>query len=131
MQWFSFEIVWRDALLGAILPTRTRPDGVVVPGLNALNLQPFWTQFAAAAPLTLRVGLRATVWLLTWLPGPLGFGWRVLAQLPPGERDAYVQHLTTCDVWLVRQLADTLKIVASFAYFQDAGVRARIDGDRA
>lgn len=126
MAWTQAETAWRDALFGAMLPRGVRPERR--PGFADLDLAAFWPRFDDAAPWTLRWGVRASVWALTWLPGPLGFGWRPVARLPLEVRDRYVTALLESDRWIVRQLTDTLKIVLCFAYFQDPSVRARLDG---
>ncbi|MBM4344324.1 MAG: hypothetical protein FJ100_13220 [Deltaproteobacteria bacterium] len=125
MAWTHAETAWRDALFGAMLPRGVGRSGR--PGFADLDLAAFWSRFERAAPWTLRWGLRASVWLLTWLPGPLGFGWRSVARLRADDRDRYVAMLLDSDHWVLRQLADTLKIVSCFAYFQDPAVRARVD----
>ncbi len=125
MAWTHAETAWRDALFGAMLP---RSAGIAGrPGFADLDLTAFWPRFDAAAPWTLRWGLRASVWLLTWLPGPLGFGWRPVSRLPSDAKDRYVAGLLESDRWLLRQLADTAKIVLCFAYFQDEAIRRRLD----
>lgn len=71
------------------LPERRWRDGIVtsvVPG--AANLAHVWAHFDRAAPRVVRLGLRAGVWALTWLP--LLLEGRPLHRLPRPLRERYL-----------------------------------------
>lgn len=123
MNWFAFELRWRDALLAALLPSATAG----LPGIGQLDLGGFWREFARRAPWTLRVGLRAIVWALTWLPLYRGLDLRPLHRLGPAQRQAFLQRAADSKLFVLRQLLATLKVVAAFGYFADPGVRAAFD----
>ncbi len=140
MNWFAFELRWRDALLAALLPAgpaRSAGPGhwagqghavaQGLPGIGELDLREFWREFAVRAPWTLRVGLRAIVWTLTWLPVCLGLGLRPLHRLSPARQQAFLQRLADSRLYLLRQLPATLKVVAAFGYFADPAVRAAFE----
>lgn len=124
MRWLSFERRWRDALLAAMLP-RLRPDGL--PGLAEVDARDFWPRFHAAAPPALRAGLRAAVWLLTFAPLFLAGRPRTFAALAPRDRDRLLRRAARHRSYVLRQAVLALKVVASFAYFEDERVRARFE----
>ena len=103
----------------------TRSDG---PALANLDLAAFWTRFQGAAPPLLRLGLRASVWLLTLGPPVLIGRWRPFHRLPAADQDRLLVRLLDHPAYLARQLALVLKLVASFAWFQDEGTREWVDG---
>lgn len=117
--WFGPERRLRDAVLGAMIPAHGGR-----PGLGDRSMDAFWTTFAAAAPPLLRIGLRAAVWAvgLRALLGGRPFRWRDAA-----GRQAVLAALDGSRWYLVRQLANTLKVVACFAYGADPALRVAWD----
>jgi hypothetical protein len=105
----------RDALVRAILGRpRTLPD----PG--AVDLGPFWTSFDRDAPLHLRAGFGAAqVLLCSVLPRRLGY-LRGLAALPVADRERVLGHAAASPV--LAPVLEVAKVVACFAYFEDADV---------
>lgn len=108
----AWETRWRDTIFAAALPADA-------------DLQDFWPRFAAAAPWTLALGLRAAVWLLWLCPPALGLGPRSFGQLTLAERHRVLERCAESPLFLPRQLAEIIKVVASFGYFSSADVRAR------
>jgi len=121
--WLSFEKRWLHHLLGAVVPAQ--PD-CRAPGLQTLDLRPFWLLFGGAAPPLLRLGLRVSVWLLTWLPLLTPGFFRPFFLLSVDDRDRYLTQALISRLFLVRQLAQTVKIVSCFALFRDPAARAAL-----
>lgn len=105
MAWTRTEQVWRDALLDATVPGRPhRP--------SQLTADDWRVWEAGAAPL-LRVGFRATVWVLTWAPV---LRWlRPFHRLDDTRREAFLTALDAQPAWTVRQLTTVLRLVAGTA----------------
>ena len=118
--WSRFELRWRDALLEAMIP-----GGHGLPSFGAIELDGFWREYEATAPPLVRFGLRAAVWLLTWLPlGKL----TPFHRLAPPARDRWLNEAARSRFYLVRQLVMTVKMIACLAYMTDAEVRRKIEG---
>ncbi len=112
----------RDALLCAMLP-RPSPGA---PRVDELDLAAFFARFDAAAPAHLRLGWRATVFVLgaAW-PRALGHGGS-FATLDDAARDAALCRAE--GVAALAPLLDVLKLVVSLAYFSDRRVEAHFRG---
>lgn len=121
--WMRFERRWRDALLEAIVPAH----GDTVLGLAEVDTANFWPRFQERAPRLLRFGVRASVWLLTFMPLITIGRFRTFGRLSPADRDRCLAKWNGHRSYLVRQLVTTLKIVACFAYFRAPAVRQRIN----
>lgn len=107
----------RDALLDAVMPA----PGRGLPDPATLDRAAFWSRFATAAPAHVRFAF----WLASVLVGgllSLATEGRTLAALSPGRRERVVRRAARLP--LTRDLLDVAKIVACFAYFEDA----RVDG---
>ena len=120
--WFLFEQRWLAALVEAMIPADPAKDR---PGVAAARLDEFAAVLDAAAPPILRFGLRASVWLLTWMTLWPAFGGRPFHRLAADRRDAFLVWAGTTDAYLVRQLATTIKLIACFRYFDDPELRRR------
>ncbi len=121
--WLPVERRWLLLLLDAVIPAL--PDDPA-PGIGALDLTTFWSTFEATAPPLLRFGARASVWLLTWLPLVTPGFFRPFFALGADARDHYLSAALESRVFVVRQLVQTLKIIACFAMFRDPGARAAL-----
>ncbi|MCK6549094.1 hypothetical protein L6R52_24840 [Myxococcota bacterium] len=117
--WARFERRWLEALLAAMIP-----PSAARPGLAALDLDQFLDALFTAAPPLLRFGVRAATWALTL--GPPVFLGRIstFGGLSEEERDRMLVRVATSRSYLARQLAITLKLVASFGYLRAPEVRA-------
>lgn len=116
--WLPFEKRWLLLLLQSVLPG--------TPGMGTIDLAPFWPMLHASAPPLLRFGLRASVWLLTWLPVLTPGAWRPFFLLGEEGRDLYLCRTLESRVFLLRELVQTLKIVSCFALFRDPQARAAL-----
>jgi hypothetical protein len=112
----------RDALLDALLPA----PSAELPALAALPRARFWQRFAAAAPWSLRAGFTAValgvVWLMPWVTGVL----RPWGRLDQAGRDEVLMR--TASLPGGAAALEIAKLVACFAYFDDAGVQATVRG---
>lgn len=105
MPWSPREQVWRDALLDATVPGQAhRPSELPTEA---------WAVWEAGAAPTLRVGFRATVWVLTWAPV---LRWlRPFHRLDEAQRESYLTALAAQPSWVMRQLVMVLRLVAGTA----------------
>ena len=116
-----------DALLGA-----GDDDAASLPSLSAMapaERARFWRLLDERTPPYFGPGLRACVQALAWAPLLMKGLRRHFASLSPAERIACVERLEESPRYLVRQTLATLKILACFARFESAEVRARLGGD--
>lgn len=97
----------------------------VHPGLANIDASRFWNTYDQVAPPLLRFGLRASVILLTWL-AVLRHG-RPFHRLNPERQDRFLRSAAASRYYLLRQLVATIKLIACFAYLQDAQVRNLLD----
>jgi hypothetical protein len=120
------ERMWRQVLLEAMLPAGESR----LPSLGSLDLEPFWERFDQSAPWTLRAGFRLALWVLTWLPlVSLRFR-RPLFGLSPAGRDEFLRRKAASRYYVMRQLVETIKLVATLAYFHDERPRRFFEGER-
>lgn len=82
----------------------------------------------AAAPRLNRSGLRLCMYLVEVSPRLLGFR-RRLRRLPPAERARWAEKARGDAPAPVRQLADTLRLMAVFCYYGDDDVARRLGYD--
>jgi len=118
--WTAMERRWRDALLDAMIPSIPASR---LPGINSLDLSAFWMEYIERAPFLLRAGFRLAVWIMTFLPIFTFFSIKPFHQLTPDRRDIFLVRSSSSNSYLVRQLATTIKLIASLAYFHDPIVR--------
>lgn len=121
LRWSAFERRQVDALLSAILPP---PDHAKI-GWREIDLDPFWAGFGAAAPIHLRLGLRAAVWTLAvgW-PAAATDDRRSLADRAPAEQRALIERAAQRPP--LAELLELLKVVAALAFFDDDRVQAAV-----
>lgn len=123
--WTRFEFRWAEALVDGILPGL---QSAAMPAATEVMDAAFWKKFCDHAPPILRLGFRASVWLVTWGPMVWGFGPRRFASLSREEKDRYLSKIAHSRFYLARQLVVTLKHVGCMGYFRDADVRRIVDG---
>lgn len=121
--WAAFERRWLDALLAAMIP-----PSAARPGLGDLDLAPFHAELGAAAPPLLRLGVRTATWVLTFAPPLLVGRLTLFGGLSPADRDRLLVRAYGSRSFLLRQLALTVKLAASFGYFRDPRARALFPG---
>jgi len=122
--WTKTERCWRDALLAAFIPAN---EAAGLPGLGDLDLAGFWVTVEQRAPALLRLGLRVSVWCLTFAPLLLIGSPRLFTGLDAERRDRMIDRAGRSRLYLVRQLVTTLKAVACLAYLRDPGVRSLVE----
>lgn len=117
--WFTFERRWLLAILQAMLPARPGQLGV-----DAVDFSQFWPLFQQAATPLLRFGVRAATWFVALSPifwiGRL----KRFDKLSASDQDRVINAAAASDLFLARQMLNTLKIVACFAYFRETKLRA-------
>jgi hypothetical protein len=125
--WSAPERRYLVLLLAAMIPRHAVGSQAkrLRPGLGDLELQPFWDRYRAAAPLLLRAGLRASVWIMGLL-GPLLLLGRpcTVAALQPAAREQLLRRAAESRWALLQEMVNTLKIVACLAYFHVPEVEA-------
>ena len=117
--WTAFERRLRDTVLVALLPPTER-----VPGYEPAAHRGFWAELSTAAPPLLRLGLRASIWVV-WLSAL--FRGRRFGRMTGPERAALVTRLESSRSYALRQVPMALKVVLSFAHFQRPEVRASVE----
>lgn len=111
------ERAWADALFDALL------------GRPVLDRSRFWTTLSAAAPAIPRLGLRAAVHALTFLPVTDRRFRRPFFALTPAARLDAVEALAAHRLVTVRQAVSTLKVIACLALYEDPTARAAATGN--
>lgn len=118
--WTAMERRWGQAVLQAMMPGTD-----VLPDMGSLELSGFWQMFEATAPALLKLGFRLSVWaVVVWT---VMVSRRPFAKTSADQRDQALSRMAD-GVYLVRQLVVTIKVVATLAYFSDAGVRRFFPG---
>ncbi len=111
---------WRVELTASLLPGQSGG----LPSLGSLDRGDFWRRFDEAAPLHLRLGLNlAGVAVAGVLPRLMGH-LPSLGGLEPSAQDAVLLRATALPG--LADLVEVGKIVACFAYFDDARVQDAI-----
>jgi hypothetical protein len=115
----------RDTVLCAVLPRSTCGR---FGGIAPQTLPGFWRTFEKAAPLPLRLTVRAAVLLTLLAPVFVGQGVHLFGGLSPAQRDVTLRRLAASRFYTVRQCVAVLKLCACFAAFSQPGVRAGYPG---
>lgn len=113
-------------VLDALLPPGG-PEGL--PGAFEAGFEDFERGFSADAPLTMRFGWRAALFVAFWI-SPLLIG-RLppLGRLSPEEREEALCAMGKSRVYLIRQVFLLLKAVTSFGYGSTRAVRRVVGYD--
>lgn len=118
------EKAWAEAIFEAMLPT----DTAGLPAFASVDRAAFWRCLEDAPGPSFGPGLRAMVHGLTFLPVADRRHRKPFYALDRDQRQDVVAELAADPRYAVRQMVTTMKMMACFAYFDDAGVRARFDG---
>jgi hypothetical protein len=118
--WTAFERRWGETVLSAMLPPNDD-----IQGLDTESLQWFWDEFETNAPSLLKIGLRFSVWFVTWV-AVFSTG-RLFHRASALQKDRLLQNLSE-GAYLSRQLIVTIKVVATLAYFGDPKTRGGFRG---
>ncbi len=122
--WTKTELRWREALCAAMIPASSQGS---LPGSGDIDTEDFWKEYEEAAPGLLRFGLRASVWALTFSPVAYLRTIKRFEQLTDAERDAVLRKMSQSQLYLIRQLPLTIKLMTCFAYLRDDDVRAQVE----
>jgi hypothetical protein len=117
------EKAWAEAIFEAMLPA----DTAGLPAFASVDRAAFWHCLEDAPGPSFGPGLRAMVHGLTFLPLTDRRFRKPFYALDRDNREALVAELGRDSRYAVRQMVTTMKMMACFAYFDDAGVRARFD----
>lgn len=118
--WTSLEQHWLEELLVAVMPAH--PSGAH-PGIAVAQLGPFWLRFQRVAPMTLQLGLRAAVWVLIFSPLLLLGRPRLFTGLDAQARNTLMERAYVSRIYLLRQMLETLKMVACLAGYSLPALR--------
>lgn len=121
--WSRIEKRWVYALFGAMIPANPNK---ALPSLQDIETSSFWERFDRVAPTQLRWGLRAGVWIFTWLPLLLPRFGRRFHRMPPEKQTRFLYAMADSRSFILRQIASTLKLFACLAYLHDPGVRDQV-----
>ena len=117
------ERAWAEALLGAIVGP-TEDHGL--PSFASIDLDGFYRAIDTAPGPSFAPGLRGMVYGLPFLPlADRRFGKPFFA-LDPDARLRCIEAMASHELYAVRQMVATLKILACFAYFEDERARGRM-----
>ena len=118
--WTRAEQRWRDTLLAALIPSGGSSG---LPGLGDVDTESFWRIAEQTAPPLLRFALRLAVWVMTWLPLLVVGRARRFGGLSAAEQDRLLTRVASCRWYLLRQLVQTLRVMACSAYLRAPEVR--------
>ncbi len=121
--WTKMELRWRETLCAAMIPASEQGS---LPGSGDVDTEDFWKEYEEAAPQLLRVGLRSSVWALTFCPVVYLRTIKRFEQLTDIERDTVLRKMSQSQLYLIRQLPLTIKLMTCFAYLRDDDVRAQV-----
>lgn len=113
-------------VLDALLPPGG-PEGL--PGAFEAGFEDFESGFSKDAPLPMRLGWRAALFVAAWV-SPLLIG-RLppLGRLSPAEREDALCAMGKSRIYLIRQVFLLLKAVTSFGYGSTRAVRRVVGYD--
>ncbi len=120
-----FERRWAETIFDALLAIEGEHG---LPGFPTVDATAFWRALGEAPSPSFRLGLRAFVWALTFLPLFDARARRPFFALPRATRLALVAEGIHGRSYLTRQMFAALKMLACFAYFDDSNVRAAVTG---
>jgi hypothetical protein len=119
---FAFERRWAHATLEGFAP----PTG---PGLAprdvTIDWMAAWDIMNDGGTAKARIGTRLAVWIMVFAPLWMLIAPRTLPSLSIEERSRVIDRLLTSKIWLVKELALLVKLIASMALLGDPTLRAR------
>jgi hypothetical protein len=120
----SFELAWAHAALGAVFPEP--PRTVLSHGIVRPNAARFLDELVAKAPLEQALGIRLALWMVALAPLFTVRKLATIATLEHDDRTRVFERLLASPVYVVRQLALSLKALAALLYARSPAVRARM-----
>ena len=122
--WTKKEQHWAHELFIAALPGSKN-----YPGIDKVDLTQFWSQFNKAGPPTLKLGFRASIWVLNFA-APMHIGqWNMFCNLSESEKNLALERCAKSKSGMVRQMVEIIKIIVCMAYFQDQEVQKQFRGE--
>lgn len=119
------ERVRAEAIFEAILPA----ESAGLPSFESIDRTEFWRCIEDAPGPSFGPGLRAMIHAFTLLPLADRRFRKPFHRLDRDQRETLVAELSGDERYAIRQMLTTLKMIACFAYFDDARVRARFAPD--
>ncbi|MBI2521216.1 MAG: hypothetical protein HYV97_12385 [Bdellovibrio sp.] len=119
---FGFEKKWCHKLFDAMMPSSSS-----MPGIGMISLDKFWNEFDQSAPPLMKLGLRFSIWYLTFRPFFSFKYLRVFPQLSSSSQNLFLTQSNESRLYLERQLVTTLKAVACMAYFDNPKIRLMVE----
>jgi len=113
MTFFSFERRWLLAVLDAILPSGAHPRLAL--GARDVPLGRFVEDLLLRAPALAAIGLRASLWVVTFTPLARG-RLRLFGSLAAQEQVELLEALARSPVHLLREVPVLLKTLACLGY---------------
>lgn len=114
------------AVLDALLPPGG-PEGL--PGVFEAGFEEWEKRFTADAPMSMRVGWRAALFIAYWISPVLIVRLPPLARLSGDDRENALEAMGKSRFYLMRQCFLLLKAVTSFGYGSTAAVRRAVGYD--
>jgi hypothetical protein len=99
------------------------PEGSI-PGIESIDLSEFHTGLDRNAPIILKLGFRLSVWILTFLPVLTFHSLRPFHKLPENQKDRFLKKVSRSKSFILRQMVETLKLIACMGYFSDRETRS-------
>lgn len=119
MRLFRFEVGWAKVAFAAVLP-----EGTALPhGISVLAPEKDFARAVAQAPFEQALGLRLSLWLVTFAPLAL-LSLHTLGGIPADRREAALDRLLGSSLYPIRQLALAFKAFAALIYTRSPIARA-------
>ncbi len=120
----SFERRWLLTICDAIIPSDAHD--VVSSGAAAAPLGRFYDDVFSRSPVDMRAGIRAAVWVVTWLPLLWRLKLRPFGRLRRDDRVALLRSMAGSRFYLVREIPNLLKIITCMGWSAMPEVQAQL-----
>jgi hypothetical protein len=117
----SFEIAWTEAAFDAVYPAP--PRSRLPHGILSMKPAPFLEDMLSSVPLEQSLGIRLTLWMVALAPLVTIRKLGTIASIDVDDRRLVLELLLASRVYAVRQLALSLKAVATLLYAKSEAVR--------
>ena len=126
--WFKFERRLRDDVMNAMIPRwASADDEEGLPGIEDLDLEPFYERLGSKAPRMVGLGFQAAVWLFLIAPLIWLGSFRPFRKLPSSRKQKLLERVAVSKLYVVRQMMMVLKTLACLAYLRDPVIRELVD----
>ncbi|MBX3192722.1 MAG: hypothetical protein KF819_37410 [Labilithrix sp.] len=123
----TFELAWTDATFDAIHPA----ESPLPHGIGDMKPSRFLDDVIRTVPFEQSFGLRFTLWVVALSPLFTIMKLGTIASIAPRDRVRVLERLVASPIYLVRQLVQGLKAVASLLYGQSPAIREALTISRA